>query len=406
MAKREASSLYKALESFGRRSKRLSPARLEYYPEVLIALFGQDAVASTADRHSAAERTDHALREIVAAIQDPTDRRIADALLAVSPEFWDMNVTERQEYVENEEQPLFSRELYKTQRARVLGDVVSALPGAVGLHEEATTRPVLSPEARNAAEHLYRYLQDAILRIDAYDFCAHASQQLDADNRFSSGVWLVSTRRDHLFDEALWLYVYARSYFNECLRHPTSRSFLRERLADEWWRGVRFNIPYTRPEAEALFQALAAASFDDPSSFGDELCKSEMGSVLYERWMRLLGSAKSDEWSAGSKFLNPTGTDRRSLARAMKHLAGVLQSEFTEATWSTQRAEEQFGHLAGVISMFALMEVGVPDDDEDGIALYCLTDQVLEGHWHPYESDERNEDLDLVNWRWARPWWY
>jgi len=404
VAKRETSSLYRALESFGRRAKRLSAARLEHYPEVLVELFGEDAIVSAADRQNAAEKTENALKGIIAAIQNPTDRRIADAIFALSPEFWDMNVTERQEYVDREEQPLFTRELFKTQRARILRDIASALPGVVGSVEESRVQPVLSVEARHAARQLYRYLQDAILRIDAFDFCVHASRKIEGDNRYFDIARLVPTKRTLFFDETLWSYTYSRKYFGQCLHQPTTRNYLRERMPDDWWRGTRLDIPFTRGDAEVLFSALEAAPFDDPSSFGDELLSSDDGVVLYERWMLLLGSKDLDLFNC-RVFKNPTGAERRRLVGAMKWLCCALQSEFEDETLSTLAAEEEFCALTDTIAMFGLMESKVPDHDSDGVALYSLVEDALKGHPYPYTDLDGDEDSDLIDWRRARAWW-
>jgi len=406
VARHETSSLRAALESFGRRAKRLSAARLEHHPEVLIELFGKDLVASVEDRRDAAQMTEHALRAIITSIPNPTDRRIADAIFAMSPEFWDMNITERQEYVDNEERPLFTRELYKTQRARILSDIASALPDAVGLSAGTPAGVVLSIEARHAADQLYRYLQYSVLSMDAYDFCANAIQEVEAVNKYSGKARFVATRRDPIFDEALWLYAYSHHYFNECLRQPTSRSFLRERLPYDWWRGTRFNVPFTLDDRELLLDALVAAPLDDPRSFGDELSKTEGGRILYSRWMCILGTTEPNDWTnLISKFIAPTSLERHLLIEAMKLLCAVLQPEFPAKTLSRARVEEGFCELVDVISQRALQQVRVYEFNKDGMAIHSHAYGLVREHPYPYVDNGGVADDGHIDWRRASPWW-
>ncbi len=406
MAKSETSSLYKALESFGRRGKRLSAARLEQYPDVLVEIFGRDLVTSAADRRDAAEMVESGLKGIIASIPNPTDRRIADAIFAMSPEFWDKNVTERQEYVDKEECPLFTRELFKTQRARILADITLALPRVVGVLADARTGVVLSSEARHAVSQLYRYLQDAVLRMDAYDFCANAIQEVEAVNKYSRKAKFVPTRRDLLFDEALWSYTYSHYYFEACLRQPTARSFLREGLPDDWWRGTRFIVPFLLDDRKRLLAALGAATLDNARTFCDELLSSKEGTALYERWMSMLGSTKINDWTYPlAQFMCPGGLERRLLIKAMKQLCGLLQLEFRDRTVSKAEVEKQFDIQVGGISMFALQQVRIYEYNKDGAAIHCHTDRLMAKHPYPYKENVRDADSDYVDWRYAEPWW-
>lgn len=121
-----ATPLQAELESFARRARCLSAARLEHFSGVLEVLYGTDRMADACRRETAAEFVARELAVIIAGIKDPVDRRIAEALFAAQEEFHELNVTERLEYVDEHDRT-FSRELYKTRRSRIIRDVAAVL---------------------------------------------------------------------------------------------------------------------------------------------------------------------------------------------------------------------------------------------------------------------------------------
>src|SRR5665811_523711 len=227
--KQEVSQLHEALAIFGRRGRGLTAARLQSYPSVLVALFGEDALVDAGERQILAERTESALLGIIAGIGDATDRRIAEAVFAAKSEFYDLNVARRQGYIEAVD-GVAIRELYKTRRARIVEDVAAALQGVFGAQKTVDHGVLLSPEARRAARQLYRYAQQALVRVEAFELCGRYAQrlqaafskarrvQVDLKNIPHGWLWkysddgqtvrLIPTSRSYQSDEGLWAVSY------------------------------------------------------------------------------------------------------------------------------------------------------------------------------------------------------
>lgn len=87
--RRPVSELHDALEQFGRRARKLTVARLEEFDVVLKAVASADELEDATKRRAVAERVHETLHSAVAAIDDPVDQRIAQAVLATKPEFFD-----------------------------------------------------------------------------------------------------------------------------------------------------------------------------------------------------------------------------------------------------------------------------------------------------------------------------
>ena len=154
-SKPEVSPLHKQLDSFGRRGRRLTAAKLQRYPGVLVALFGQEALADADAEQILAERVERAILAIIAGINDERDRRIAEAVFCAKPEFYGLNVDARQRKIKDMGGGDL-RERYKTQRARIVSDVADALQRMCGPQKAADRDALLSPDARRAARQLYR----------------------------------------------------------------------------------------------------------------------------------------------------------------------------------------------------------------------------------------------------------
>jgi hypothetical protein len=131
-SRRPESELHGALGEFGRCAKKLSVARLEEVDTVLKAVGTPEQLNDADKRRDLAVRVFEALRSIVAEIEDPVDRRIAQAVLATEPEFYDKLVGKRLAYVRENDRG-FSDEQYYDKRRRVVGDIEEALAGVMGI---------------------------------------------------------------------------------------------------------------------------------------------------------------------------------------------------------------------------------------------------------------------------------
>ncbi|RQM32199.1 hypothetical protein [Rhodococcus ruber] len=114
------------LAAFGRRGRRLAPERLLEFDDLLALLGEPDRLNDIAYRQDLAVRITTALKVEIASMTDRVDRRIAEALLAAAPEFYDKFVNERLAY-EASHGRQFTAEQYKNRRRRVLADLTAAL---------------------------------------------------------------------------------------------------------------------------------------------------------------------------------------------------------------------------------------------------------------------------------------
>ncbi len=94
-------------------------------------------------REQLARRVVTVLRSLITAIADPVDRRIAEAVLAATPEFYDKTVEQRRAFV-REHDLGFTDEQFKTRRARVVGDLAADLTAAFRNHTEPMSRIFIS----------------------------------------------------------------------------------------------------------------------------------------------------------------------------------------------------------------------------------------------------------------------
>lgn len=123
------SQLHEALEQYGRRARRLSESRMLSVDVVLCQLGDDTRLSDPRYREQLARRVVTVLRSLITAIADPVDRRIAEAVLAATPEFHDKTVEQRRAFV-REHDLGFTDEQFKTRRARVIGDLAAELAEA------------------------------------------------------------------------------------------------------------------------------------------------------------------------------------------------------------------------------------------------------------------------------------
>ena len=395
--KREVSPLHAELESFGRRARRLTADRLQTYPGVLAALFGEEALVDADQRQILAERVERAILAIIAGINDREDRRIAEAVFAAKPEFYDLNVTERQSKSEELDGPI--RELYKTRRARIVGDVAAALQRMFCGQKVADHDALLSPEARRAARQLYRYAQQALVRVEAYDLCnrfarglrgnfrcAHAAHVdlkyiahgwLGEYGKGAYGFRLAPTTRGLESDPALWALAYCYRYLRTLLRDPTGRDYLRENLPTECWRSIQLGAPFQSGEVDKMLSVLAEGQIDDAYAFVDNLCQDDQGCSIHEKWLELLTTERSvsENWGKSADARELTAGERGMLVFDLLMLCIALQTVFPKETLTMPEEESRLA-IAMIIGQ-GLVESQEPEEEYDIEKESELVDHLL-----------------------------
>ncbi|MFI9402221.1 hypothetical protein [Nocardia sp. NPDC052316] len=123
------SPLHLALQSYGVNARRLSAEAMLIRPDVLVELAGSRVHEDPAFRADLAEWVVAQLRTEIAAIKDPINRRIAEAILATVAEFEGKSVTQRCKYVREHDRG-FSDELFKRRRRGILTELAARLDKA------------------------------------------------------------------------------------------------------------------------------------------------------------------------------------------------------------------------------------------------------------------------------------
>jgi hypothetical protein len=370
-SRRHVSRLYAALESFGRRGRRLDAARLETFPETLLALFGEDAMTDPNERRIAAGRVESALRRIIAAIEEPVDRRIAEAVFATEPEFYDKTVTERQEYVYSLDFG-FTYEQFKIRRARIIGDVAASLQRALGT-QGISKLDLLSAEARRAARQLYWFLQETLLYVESFAHAARIIDNLHVGGEYQDKARSVIASRSPHSDAALWAFAHCFEYLRTLERDDTGRDFLREHLPVMWWRR-ELNTPFVDYETAEIRATLAAAAVDEAYPFVEAVLRGSRGPSLHERWLQLLSAppAKDDEEET------TCGRFRKELVEALIAVVRILERVFPEETRPPAEVGEASDVIVWNLVLWGPVDKGLSFDDDEGHEVYRAIKAALQ----------------------------
>jgi len=396
--RRQIGPLYAALESFGRRGRRLDTARLETFPETLVALFGEGAIADPSERHIVAGRVESTLRRIVAAIEEPVDRRIAEAVFATEPEFYDKTVTKRQEYVYSHDFG-FTYEQFKIHRARIIGDVAASLQRALG-PQGISKLDLLSPEARRAARQLYWYLQETLLYVESFAHVARIIDNLHVGGDYQSKARSVIASRSVHSDAALWAFAHCFEYLRTLERDDTGRDFLREHLPVLWWRH-ELNTPFVDYETAEIRTTLAETVVDEAYPFVEAVLRGNHGPSAHKRWLQLLSAppARDDEEEATD------GRFRNDLVRALIAVVRILERVFPEETRPPAEVGEASDIIVWNLVLWGPVDAGLSFDDDEGHEVYRAIKAALQdgpGLWtarHLFGETDKSKRLsgDLRN---------
>ena len=428
-ANRGEDQLCDELESFGRLARGLTANRLQSFPGVLVALFGEEACTDPARRHVLAKKTETVLIDIIAGMRNPTDRQIAEIIFAARPEFHDEYITDRLRYVEVEGGSSI-RALHQTKRRRIITEVAASLR-ATQLPEEQSAAlavaaeeaaPSLSPQARRAARQLYRYAQHALIVVDAFDLCGRFADTLNRsidrakDNQkkpsYPHHEWLwefngQGTGRTLRFADAptgrpsifgLWALAYYHRYLRAVLNDPTGRDLIRVNLPDNDWRWLQaqlfdLNFPFHQDDIDKMLAVLDDITLDYDSLFVYVLRKDEpRGRLIHDKWMSLLLATKTGTWSTSSERATwlPGLEERRNLIDHLAKLCGLLSRVFPDETRSL--LYEEFEQFVSELSFWGLHETMGADSPSsyDDARLTSLIQHIL--RYRPLRYDVEHGD--------------
>lgn len=374
-SKRAVSPLYAALETFGRRGRRLNAARLEAVPDVLYALFDRDALVADSERRRAhAAEVATALTHIVAGFVDPVDRRIAEVVLAARPEFYEKTVTARQEHV-YEVDFGFTADQFKTRRARIVGDIAAELQRSVG-RGAVPGLAALGPEVRRAARQLYWWLQDALLYVESFDHSARVIDNLVPGGEYQTKSRAIITARTVHSDAALWALTHCFDFLRTLQADDDGREFLRAHLPGSWWRRA-LNTPFTEYETAELRQVLRDSVAVEATPFVNAVLVAQHGSDLQGRWLRLLSTPPPH--SAAPDFSDPRlyGKYRRDLADNLIALATALEPAFPSETRPPVEVGEASDIVVWGLTLWGATDQGMTFDDAEGHEIYRAKNKAL-----------------------------
>lgn len=243
----------------------------------------------------------------------------------------------------------------------------------------------LSPGARRTARQVYRYAQQALVRVEAYGFCNtfaftlwlgfHNARSQGVDPKPMPHGWLAeyctggerfhftSSSRSPDSDLALWALAYCHRYLRVLLQDGTGHDYLRDNLSAGCWRRIQVGIAFQPEEIERTLSVLAEAPVDDACTFVDSLCQDSQGRSIHEEWLRTLCSQKFRQDNPDKRYANWDLTDgywhSDAVGFDLLNLCILLQHAFPKDTlvW---RGDESLIVILELIRR-GLREIGLPD---------------------------------------------
>lgn len=365
-----------ALERYGRRARRLSPSRLMEFREVVGFLKNDSETVS-----AAAERVAARLTQIIEGIIDPVDRRIAEALLASKPEFYEKTVSMRQAHV-REHDVGFSDDQYKTRRRRIIRDVAAALIEAASLVHDGE---LLSTSAQRCARDLAWATQHLIAYLEAFDYSVRVLELLPKTSNFRQfGSQLLHARTVY-HDDSLWWFARCNAALHALTMMPAGRDYIRRTARGEWHLGT-FRHGFLDRDIAVLRSALKSFP-DEPSDFATHVRSTHRGVNVANRWARLL---RAD--GAGDEHFS------RYRADLIDELIGAHAAVAPVAGDDRSIPEGIGDHVANELLIIGPVELGAVLDDESGRALFrAQRDALIDGRprWIDQSLWQAGGNVDL-----------
>lgn len=366
-----------ALNSIGRRERRLSATSLMHHELVLSALYGDGyGRVSSEEQLLLATRIERVMREIIAAYGGGPEGRAAQVVFASESEFFGLNVNDRIAVVATEQSDrAFSQDQYERLRIRVIAHMTEALPHELAIAANAAS--VGLPSAvPPAARQLYRYAQQAAVLLDA--FCALASHEAAVRKRGEDYACfrLIPSTGTYQANEALWEMACCQTYMRAIEADHEQCDFLRERISVNWWLGSRLIAGFSVDEVGLLTRTLNDRSAGTVSDFVEALRENSEGELVYDQWLELLSGRRAGLVGLRNNLIE---------------LCACLQRLAPNETLSVGEASEIFRAAVLLVGSDGLVESGfLPDDGED----HSITGLVPSHHFRRYHGGI----LSQVNW--------
>lgn len=370
--------MVEALEKFGRQGLRLTAARLEAVPVILVALHGEEILENEHALHEAAQFLETSIRSVVEDMGDSTNRRIAAAMLVADPEFYGKTVQQRLEHLDATYG--ISSDVYWTRRPEIAREVAAELAEKRVRSLASAALPSLPFEDRRILGLIYRYAQPALMIIDVYDFLARCTEAIAVDGRCHKTTHVVPSEHTAISDDGLWNNAYCNRYLLRLQDHPEGREFIRERrVPPSEWPLVGVGLPLGVEQQSRLDRALTEARRDGAFWLMDALSTDDHGEMIKQRWLEFL----TDPPSATDRFANsgPLEISRGHRADCLTELLSLcatLEEVVPEYSLSARYVHDLYELQASLLIEQALEESGVVRDSGE----YAVVREVVEASDH------------------------
>lgn len=346
---RSLGSLEQELLSFGVRGRQLSPARLQALPELLYVLYGQETLADPDAESAAASHVAATMSGYIDSLQDPTEKRVAQAIWGSTVDFQGKSMEFRQHALRKFG---VGPTLYRELRRRLAHSLADELRRSLLPPDEHSPR--LSPDTVAKTRQLYRYAQESLLFLEAYDRMASAARQLEA-GRSTTELVLASIGGHTTYSElSLWAHAMCLHFFHAVVAETDGRGLLRLGLPPAWWV-MKLSWPFSDSDRALIEQALADS--EDAHEFFVSLRELEDEAGIVKRWFQLLGNP-----SGGTNDLDLGSDDREDVRTRLVVLCQFLESVFPlearPVLEGMQRYDAILFHLLGPVPSIA---AGVED---------------------------------------------
>ena len=365
---RELKSLEDELASFGVRSQELSAERLRAFPEVLWVLYGQEHLDNSDALEEASEHVETVIRRFIDSLKDQTDQRVAEAFLATTKQFQRKTVDDRVRELKNAEQ--IPPGLYRSRRNVLKREIAAELRRSLvpEVIKQNQTKQ-LSPEVREAARQLYRYAQETLLYVEAYDYAAHTIETLRDVGHYATARQIIRSACC-TSDSALWAHAHWLEYLRILQHDHEGSAFLREGLPTSWWR-YQPMFPFSDSEENELCLAVSEAKADEPGAFIEVLCELEYGKEKRTDWAGCLAAPEPLE-----PGFHPSKQDRDRLRNRLVTVCLFLKDVFPDDIMPVSEVGEEFWMVFDYLTTGLRIELLAPHHDEEGLRVLAVVNDA------------------------------
>lgn len=280
------SPLQEAVESFGRRGRRLTAARLAAVPDILIALRGPRVLADLDARRELAGEVEQTLRATISDMKDPTDRRIAQVILASEPEFYDDTIERRKQTVLAGDMA-FSANQFAMRRPRIVTELVVALRAQLG-GVEVSTDGSIPGDTHAFITQLARSTRALGVMVYAYDVAALCAHRAGGREKLHEALVKQIASRNSISDSAMFEYAWTQYLLRKASLDSTLTRWMLEQGLSGYLGGY-LDSEYG-PNAHLGRLLIATHGTLEPGPFVD---------VWLQRQAEMLAkraAGKNDEW--------------------------------------------------------------------------------------------------------------